>query len=69
MNKARKKVEGPRREIPYSKEKVKRKTIILYQRSRKRKLENKQINREITEKRKSKAEIIDDKITINKVEG
>ena len=68
MNKARKKVEGSRRGIPYSKEKVKRSTIILYQRSRKRELENKQINREIMEKRKSEADIIDDTIIINKVE-
>jgi len=41
MNKARKKVEGLSRGIPYSKEKVKRRATILYWRSRKRELENK----------------------------
>ena len=68
MNKVRRKVEGLRREIPYSKEKVKKRATLLYQSSRKRELKNKWINKEIIEKGKLEAGIIDDTITINKAE-
>ena len=62
-----KKVEGIKRSIPYSKEKIKRRADLLYWKMKLRKEEGKVIDSELMEKRKKEAQVVEEIEDIYKI--
>jgi hypothetical protein len=65
---ALKKVEGMKRTVPYSKEKVKRRANLLYWKMKLRKIKRKVVDKELIEKRRNEADIIDNYEEVTEVE-
>ena len=65
LNTATKKVEGMKRNIPYSKEKRKRRATVLYYKAVLRKMKGIAIDEEIMEKRRSEAKVENDGMNAN----
>ena len=65
---ALKKVEGMKRSVPYSKEKEKRRANLLYLKMKLRKAKGKVVDRELMEKRRQEAQVVDESEEINEIE-
>ena len=65
---ALKKVEGMKRTVPYSKEKVKRRANLLYWKMKLRKIKRKVVDKELMEKRRNEADVIDNCEEVTEVE-
>ena len=65
---ATKKVEGMKRAIPFSQEKEKRRSMVLYYKMRIRELKGGAVDSELKEKRKERAQIVDEALTVQEAE-
>ena len=65
---ALKKVEGMKRTVPYSNEKMKRRATLLYWKMKLRQIKQKVVDKELMEKRKEEAQVIDNGEEENEIE-